>query len=89
MRLVVGECFKLKPFFRDLGRKMIEALIIDRLFIAFARLVQKVFWACAGISTYVVILIATKKDGREQLANILKHLWLWRKPVSCIWCKRV
>ena len=36
--------------FFHLGWKMIEALIIERLSVAFARLIQKIFWACTGIS---------------------------------------
>lgn len=76
---IIVEYLRLKCSFRSLVRKMIEALLQNRLFIAVARFVQKVFWVCAGIAIYAGVLIATQKDGYERVTDVLKHLfpWMW------------
>lgn len=58
---------------------MIEALIIDGLFIAFARLVQKIFWIRVGMSICVAILIKIQPDDYERVTDVFKHsfFWIW------------
>ena len=75
----IGRYIKLKSSFRSSVKRMIEALIVNRLFIAFARLVQKIFWVCAGIGIYACVLIKTQPDGYERVTDVLKHLfpWIW------------
>ena len=70
---------KLKSSFHSSVKGVIEALIVNRLFIAFARLVQKIFWVCAGIGIYAFVLIKTQPDGYERVTDVLKHLfpWIW------------
>ena len=75
----IGKYIKLKSSFRSSVTKVIEALIVNRLFIAFARLVQKIFWVCAGIGIYACLLIKTQPDGYERVTDVLKHFfpWIW------------
>ena len=74
-----AEYLRLKSSFYKLVQKTIAALIVNRLFIAFARLVQKIFWVCVGISIYAGILIKTQPDGYERVTDVLKRLfpWMW------------
>ena len=74
-----AEYLRLKSSFYRLVQKTIAALIVNRLFIAFARLVQKIFWVCVGISIYAGILIKTQPDGYERVTDVLKRLfpWMW------------
>lgn len=76
---MVVEYFRLKSFFRSLVQEMIEAFIIDGLFTAFARLVQKIFWIRVGVSIYVAILIKIQPDGYERVTDVFKHpfFWIW------------
>ena len=74
---VLLEYFRLTSYFRGLVQKKVDALVTNRLFIAFAILVQKVFWVCAGISIYAGILIKTQPDGHERVMGVLKHLFFW------------
>ena len=68
-----------KSSFRSAVKKAFDALITNRLFIAFARLIQKIFWVCVGISIYAGILVKTQPDGYERVTDVLKHLfpWMW------------
>ena len=74
-----AEYLRLKSSFRNLVQETIAALIVNRLFIAFARLVQKIFWICVGISIYAGILIKTQPDEYERVTDVLKRLfpWMW------------
>ena len=47
---------------------------MNRLFIVFAVLVQKIFWVCVGISIYADILIKTQPDEYERVTDVLKYL---------------
>ena len=47
---VVDEYFELNYFLLNLGRKTIEAFLMSSQFIAFARLVQEIFWICLNNS---------------------------------------
>ena len=55
------EYFRLKSYIPKFVRRVIGALLVNDLLIAFARLVQKIFWICAGIRIYVVVLITIQK----------------------------
>ena len=50
---------------------------MNKLFVAFARLVQKIFWVCVGTSIYAGILIKTQPDEYEKMTDVLKHLFFW------------
>ena len=56
-------------------KKMIEALLVNTLFIFFAKTVQAVFWVNAGIGIYAVGLIATQPDGYERVMNFFLHIF--------------
>ena len=70
---------RFKARFRSLAKKKVEALIRNKFFIFFARLVQKIFWTCVGIGIYAAILIKTQPDGYERVTDVLKRLfpWMW------------
>ena len=75
----VIKCVRFKARFRSLAKKRVEVLIKNKLFVFFARLVQKIFWTCVGIAIYAAILIKTQPDGYERVTDVLKRLfpWMW------------
>lgn len=82
------EYFRLKSCLLNLVRKIIGALLVNALFIAFARLVQKIFWICAGVGIYVLVLIATQRDGYERVVTLLEHFFDgWRGVIIWIRCE--
>ena len=70
---------RFKARFHRLAKKKVEALLRNKLFVFFARLVQKIFWTCVGIGIYAAILIKTQPDGYERVTDVLKRLfpWMW------------
>ena len=70
-----SEYFRLKSCVLNFVIRIIEALLVNAIFIAFARLVQKIFWIYAGIDIYAVVLIATQKDGYERVVILLEYFF--------------
>ena len=56
-------------------KKMIEALLVNAVFILFAKTVQAVFWINMGIAIYAIALIATQPDGYERVMNFFLHMF--------------
>ena len=66
---------RLKFRFYAFVKKMIEALLVNAVFILFAKTVQAVFWINMGIGIYAIALIATQPDGYERVMNFFLHMF--------------
>lgn len=75
VKSIFGQFFKLKSSLFAFVKRVIEALLVNTLFIFFAKTVQAIFWICAGIGIYAVVLIATQPDGHERVMNFIKHVF--------------
>ena len=71
------EYFRLKSCLLNLVRRIIGALLVNALFIAFARLVQKIFWICAGVGIYALVLIATPKRRLRTCSDSSRAFFWW------------
>ena len=56
-------------------KRAVNALLVNALFIAFAHMIQGVFWIIVGIGVYGVGLILTQPDGYERVLILLNHLF--------------
>ena len=66
---------RLKFRFYAFVKKMIEALLVNAVFILFAKTVQAVFWINMGIGIYAIALIATQPDGYERVMDFFLHMF--------------